>query len=127
MSLLDEAVQRELERVRLAGNSLRCFVKSEVKAAAVLVALTQTMQAEGWFSDPRGTGKQGRGVTGEAASCHTVELWKAGSDHRTPGCRASGWKHQECFGARVYGHTLIGDPERVLASQIAGATHLVDF
>src|SRR4051794_18679031 len=98
-----------------------------MESGALLIALAEELQPECRLANTRRTCEQGCGVAGKTAPGHAIELWNAGFNRRTTGFWAIGREHQEGFRARVHDDPLIGDPKRVLASQVTSPAHLIDF
>src|SRR5438874_4713112 len=109
MTLVDQPLDWQLQRLGLVQDRRGSLVEPEVNAGSLSIALAEEMQADCGLADPRRTDQERGRVMRETPAHNAVELSDA-RRHRRPGGpihdRGVG---QQCFGARVYNNPVVSN------------------
>src|SRR5690348_7700647 len=120
MALFDQLFNRQVQRPCLVENCRRCFVKPEMDADVISIALAEEVQADCGLADTRRTDEE-RGRTMREAPAHNpVELCETGRYSRAGDAFHDRRMGQQCFGPGIHNNTIIGDAVRMRPPQVTG-------
>ena len=127
VTLGNQPIQRQSKYFRLIADCCRRLIKPEEQAWIIVIAFAEKMQAERGLADPRRADQQSGRVLRETPAHYPVELRNTRRNRRPRHLIRHRRVRQQCLGTRIDCNPVVGDAERMLASQVTAAPQLMNL